>query len=55
MGMIKDAERQFISSLKNQSMIATQIELVKVAVKQDQPLRAIELFTNGLAKHLYDP
>ena len=35
MGMIKDAEAQFLSSIKNQSMISTHIELVKVAVKQD--------------------
>jgi tetratricopeptide repeat protein 8 len=35
MGMIKDAERQFISSLKDQHMISTQIELVKVAIRQD--------------------
>lgn len=55
MGMIKEAERQFISSLKMQSMVCTQIELVKVAVKQDQPMKAIELFQNGLKIHLYDP
>ena len=42
MGMIKDAEKQFSSSLKNQQMITTQIELCKVAIRQDQPLRAIE-------------
>lgn len=33
MGMIKDAERQFISALKQQEMISTQIELAKVAVR----------------------
>ena len=44
MGMIKDAERQFVSSLKTQQMISTQIELCKIAIRQDQPLRAIELY-----------
>jgi len=55
MGMIKEAEKQFISSLKNQSMVSTQIELVKVAIKQDQPIRAVELFQSGLKTHTYDP
>lgn len=35
MGMIKDAEKQFISAIKNQDMIVLHLELVKVAVKQD--------------------
>jgi len=48
MGMIKDAERQFISAMKNQDMIVLHLELVKVAVKQDQPMRAIELYNKGL-------
>jgi len=44
MGMLKDAERQFISSLKSQAMLSTAIELAKIAIRQDQPLRAIELY-----------
>jgi tetratricopeptide repeat protein 8 len=47
MGMIKDAEKQFISSLQHNSMIATHIELCKVAIRQDQPLKAIEHFKHG--------
>ena len=35
MGMIKDAEKQFLSSLKSQDMISVQLELAKVAIKQD--------------------
>lgn len=35
MGMIKDAEKQFTSSLKDQQMIVTQIELAKVAIRLD--------------------
>lgn len=48
MGMIKDAEKQFISAIKNQDMIVLHLELVKVAVKQDQPMRAIELYNKAL-------
>jgi len=55
MGMIKEAESQFISSLKKQSMISTHIELVKVAVKMDQPIKAMELFSSGLRQHYKDP
>jgi tetratricopeptide repeat protein 8 len=33
MGMIKDAERQFISSLKSQAMVSTAIELAKIAIR----------------------
>ena len=46
--MIKDAERQFLSSMKNQDMIVLHLELVKVAVKQDQPMRAIALYEKAL-------
>ena len=44
MGMIKDAEKQFLSALKEQDMIVLHLEIVKVAVRLDQPIRAIELF-----------
>jgi tetratricopeptide repeat protein 8 len=54
MGMIKDAERQFISALKDQHMITTQIELVKVAIRQDQPLKAVELLTHGQMLFSFD-
>ena len=36
-------------------MVSTQIELVKVAIKQDQPIRAVELLQNGMKIHMYDP
>ena len=47
MGMIKDAEKQFTSSLKDQQMIVTQIELAKVAIRLDQPQKAIEIYQAG--------
>jgi len=45
MGMTKDAERQLLSSLKQQDMIVTNLELAKIAIKQDQPMRAIDFYT----------
>ena len=33
LGMIKDAEKQFISAMKHQDMIVLHLELVKVAVR----------------------
>ena len=35
LGMIKDAEKQFLSSLKDQDMVTTHIELSKIAIRQD--------------------
>ena len=55
MGMIKEAEKQFVSAIKNQSMVALHLELAKVAIRQDQPLRAIDIYSNALLKHCYDP
>ena len=54
MGMIKDSERQFLSALKNQDMISVQLELAKVAVRQDQPQKAIETFKTALQTHKYE-
>jgi tetratricopeptide repeat protein 8 len=54
LGMIKDSEKQFISSLKDQNMIGTQIELAKVAIRLDQPVRAIQLYDEGLRKHSFE-
>ena len=36
-------------------MVATHLELAKVPIRQDQPLRAIELYQNGLKSHKSDP
>lgn len=52
--MIKDAEKQFISSLKTQDMICTHLELAKIAIRQDQPMKAIENYNNGMKTHSFD-
>lgn len=33
MGMIKDAEKQFLSSIKTQDMVSTHLELAKIAIR----------------------
>ena len=54
LGLYRDAEKQFKSSLKNQEMIVTCLELGKVFHRLDQPLTALELFDKGVEKHPHD-
>eukprot|EP00937_MAST-01D_sp_MAST-1D-sp2_P008212 g8212.t1 len=43
LGLLRDAEKQFKSALREQPMVAIYLELTKVYVKLDQPLLALEL------------
>lgn len=54
MGMIKDAEKQFMSALKSQDMISLHLEIAKVAIRQDQPQRAIEIYNTALKTHPHE-
>lgn len=54
MGMIKDAEKQFLSALKNQDMVSTHIELAKVAIRQDQPLKAVDIYNTALKTNNFE-
>jgi tetratricopeptide repeat protein 8 len=36
-------------------MVAVHLELAKVAIRTDQPLRAIDIYSNALKQHCYDP
>jgi len=54
MGMIKDAERQFQSALKSQDMIILHLEVAKVAIRQDQPQKAIGIYEVGLKTHAHE-
>jgi len=54
MGMIAEARQQFVSSLKNQDMVTTHLELAKVAIRQDQPTRAVEEYSDGLKVHPFE-
>ena len=37
-----------VSSIKNQDMIISRLELAKVYIRKDQPLKAIEIYQQGL-------
>ncbi|KAL0476904.1 tetratricopeptide repeat protein [Acrasis kona] len=51
LGLYRDAEKQFKSSLKDQDMITTYLELGKVYIKLDQPNAAIEYYEKGCHQH----
>ena len=46
--MVREAEKQFISSLKNCKMVETYAYLAKVYIRLDQPLTALDHLKNGL-------
>eukprot|EP00042_Codosiga_hollandica_P043094 m.404376 g.404376 ORF g.404376 m.404376 type:complete len:503 (+) comp56475_c0_seq18:50-1558(+) len=50
LGMYRDAEKQFLSSLRSQPMIVTTLLLSKVYIRLDQPQNAIQCYTEGLEK-----
>lgn len=54
LGMIKEAERQLISSLKSQDMVCTHLELAKVSIRKDQPAQAIDVYEKGTKVHKYE-
>ncbi|CAM9659200.1 unnamed protein product, partial [Phaeothamnion confervicola] len=51
LGMLRDAERQFKSSLKEQDMVATHLELVKVYLRLDLPNTALDLLVKASERH----
>jgi tetratricopeptide repeat protein 8 len=51
LGLYRDAEKQYLSSLKEQDMVVTHLELAKVYLKLDQPLKALEIYKKAQAKH----
>ena len=53
LGLYRDAEKQFKSSLKEHggNMIVTHLELAKVYLKMDQPLKALEVYKNAAELH----
>lgn len=50
LGLYRDAEAQFRSALKQFQSIDTYLLLGKVCIKLDQPLNALDLYTEGLGK-----
>ena len=51
LGMLRESERQLVSSLKHNKSAVTTLQLCKVYVKMDQPLKALEAFQAGLDAH----
>lgn len=51
LGLLRDSERQFASSLKNQEMITSVQELCKIYLRMDQPNSALEQYTAALQAH----
>jgi len=51
LGLFRDAERQLKSSLKDQDMVVTTLELVKVYMKLDLPNTALDLLMEATEKN----
>lgn len=49
--MYRDAERQFKSALRHETMVDTMLYLGKVYQRLDQPLAAIDIYKKGLEKY----
>ncbi|KAF5838486.1 TRP protein for flagellar function [Dunaliella salina] len=54
LGLMRDAERQFRSCLKNQEMVTPILELCKVLLRLDMPSAAIEQYNSALQAHPSD-
>ncbi|KAJ8508601.1 hypothetical protein ON010_g18854 [Phytophthora cinnamomi] len=50
LGLFRDAEKQFESSLRNQDMVITFLELGKVYLRLDQPNTALDRYEKGKTK-----
>eukprot|EP01029_Cantina_marsupialis_P010012 TRINITY_DN2297_c0_g1_i1.p1 TRINITY_DN2297_c0_g1~~TRINITY_DN2297_c0_g1_i1.p1 ORF type:complete len:508 (+),score=66.95 TRINITY_DN2297_c0_g1_i1:60-1583(+) len=51
MGLYRDAEKQFKSSLNNQDMIVTHLEAAKVYLKIDQPNTVVDMYSIAAERH----
>ena len=49
LGLFREAEKQFASSIKNQPMVVSHLELAKVALRLDQPKSALEIYKKACA------
>ena len=51
LGLLRDAEKALYASLELHNCVDTYLELAKVAVRQDQPVRAVEIYNKALVRH----
>ena len=49
LGLLRDAEKQFRSSMKDCNMIPTVLQLAKIYIRLDQPFAAIHAYEQGAA------
>jgi len=54
LGLLRDAEKQFRSSLKDEEMVATHLELCKVYLRLDQPNSALDQYGRAREKFVGD-
>jgi tetratricopeptide repeat protein 8 len=55
LGLFREAERQLKSSIENQSMVVTHLELMKVYLKLDVPKTALKFLYEASLVHPYEP
>jgi len=49
LGMLRDSESYYLDSLKLEKMIITSLEMAKIPIRLDQPLKAVEIYKTSLA------
>ncbi|KRX09628.1 hypothetical protein PPERSA_09298 [Pseudocohnilembus persalinus] len=54
LGMFREAESQFNSSIRNENIIKTQLELSRTYVRLNVPQKAIEIFQKALENHPHE-
>eukprot|EP00879_Flechtneria_rotunda_P021995 GHRR01023196.1.p1 GENE.GHRR01023196.1~~GHRR01023196.1.p1 ORF type:complete len:416 (+),score=162.18 GHRR01023196.1:766-2013(+) len=54
LGMLREAEKQLTSAAKNQDMLVLTHQLAKIALRLDQPLSALQLYTEAAGRHPND-
>jgi len=54
LGLYREAEKQLKSSLKNEDIVKTHLQLAKVFIKLDQPNTALEILGQALNKYPYE-
>ena len=54
LGLLREAEAQFKSSLRQQSMVISHLELSKIYIRLDQPKTALTEYERATQEHPYD-
>ena len=54
LGLFRDAEKQFKSSLRDQDMVVTSLELAKCYLRLDQPTAALACYKEAQERHPTD-